>query len=121
MLVVFWWRPCAIQHGGRGASPTGLPLALTFAVFIGVHVATRLGWSRAPDGKLMVGLAAFAPLALGLGVLLEAVVFIVLRRRGRRDAPLPGALWFYTGSVLSAAAQVILASIAVRASAPVML
>ena len=95
---------------------------LTFAVFIGVYVATKLEpRAGATDGKLMVGLAAFAPLALGLGVLLEAVVFIFLRMRRRNDATIPGALWLYIGSVLSAVAQIILAQIAVRASAPVML
>lgn len=83
MLVVFWLRPCAIQHDGRGASPTGLPLALTFAVFIGVYVATKLEpRAGAADGKLMVGLAAFAPLALGMGVLLELTVFAARRLRG---------------------------------------
>ena len=41
---------------------------LTFAVFIGVYVATKLEpRAGAADGKLMVGLAAFAPLALGIG------------------------------------------------------
>jgi hypothetical protein len=89
---------------------------------VGVYVATKLEpRAGAADGKLMVGLAAFAPLALGLGVVLEAVVFIVLRMRGRRDAAIPGALWLYTGSVLSAAVQAILMQIAVRTSAPVVL
>ena len=50
----------------------------------------------------MVGLAAFAPLALGIGVLLEVVVFAALRLRGRRDAAIPGALWLFLGTVLSA-------------------
>ena len=49
----------------------------------------------------MVGLAAFAPLALGMGVLLEVAVFAALRLRGRRDVAIPGALWLYAGSVLS--------------------
>ena len=50
----------------------------------------------------MVGLAAFAPLAFGIGVLLELVAFAVLRLRGRQDAAIPGALWLYLGSLLSA-------------------
>ena len=58
--------------------------ALTCAVFVGVYVATKLEpRAGAADGKLMVGLAAFAPLALGMGVLLEVAVFTALRLRGR--------------------------------------
>jgi hypothetical protein len=71
-------------------------LALTFAVFIGVYVATKLEPAAgAADGKLMVGLAALAPLVLGIGALLEVVVFAALRLRGRRDAAIPGALCLY--------------------------
>jgi hypothetical protein len=44
------------------------------------------------DGKLMAGMAALAPLALGLGALLEMMVFVVLRLRGWRDAAIPCAL-----------------------------
>ena len=54
------------------------------------------------DGKLIVGMAAFAPLTLGLGCLLELVAFAVLRLRGRRDAAVPGALWLYVGDLLGA-------------------
>jgi len=126
VLMVFWLLPCAIQdrrtrHVSNWltvplfllAWPVAIltdRLALTFAVFIGVYVATKLELrAGAADGKLMVGLAAFAPLALGIGALLEAVVFIFLRMCGRSDAAIPGALWLYIGSVLSAVAQVILA------------
>lgn len=49
----------------------------------------------------MVGLAAFTPLALGMGVLLEVVVFAVLRLRGQRYAAIPGALWLYIGCQLN--------------------
>ncbi len=138
LLVMLWLLPCAIQDRRTRHVSNWLTvplfllawlvalltnnLLLTLAVFIGVVVAWRWGGRLGPaDGKLMVGLAACAPLALGIGVLLEAAVFIVLRMCGRRDVAIPGALWLYAGSVLSAAAQVILASIAVRASAPVML
>lgn len=69
----------------------------------------------------MIGMAALAPLALALGVLLEMIAFAVLRLRGRSDAAIPGALWLYTGGVPSSVAQIILVQIAVRASAPVML
>lgn len=50
----------------------------------------------------MVGLAALAPLALGIGPLLEVAAFIGLRLCGRRDAAIPGGLWLYLGTLLSA-------------------
>lgn len=74
---------------------------LTFAVFVGVYVATKLEpCAGAADGKLMVGLAAFAPPVLGIGVLLEMAVFVALRLRGRRDTSIPGApfSWELNGS-----------------------
>jgi hypothetical protein len=84
--------------------------ALTFAVFVGVYVGTKLEpRAGAADGKLMVGLAAFAPQALGLGALLELIAFAILRLRGRRDTVIPGALWLYLGSVLSTGVWAILA------------
>ena len=96
----FYRRPAST--GRLVAILTG-HLALTFAVFIGVYVATKLEpRAGAADGKLMVGLAAIAPVALGIGVLLEVAVFAMLRLRGRRDAAIPGALWLYIGCVLSA-------------------
>ncbi len=118
VLMVVWLLPCAIQdrrtrHVSNWltlplfilAWPVALltdQLTLTFAVFVGVYVATKLEPRvGAADGKLMVGLAACAPLALGIGVLLETVVFVVLRLRGRGDAAIPGALWLYVGCVLS--------------------
>ncbi len=89
VLMVLWLLPCAIQdrRTRRVSNWLTVPLfllawpvailtdhlALTLAVFIGVYVATKLEpRAGAADGKLMVGLAAFAPLALGQGVLLEA-------------------------------------------------
>lgn len=76
-------------------------LALTFAVFVGVYVATKLEPRvGAADGKLMVGMAAFAPLALGMGVLLEVAVCVALRLHGRRAAVIRGALWLYLGASL---------------------
>jgi Flp pilus assembly protein protease CpaA len=119
LLVMLWLLPCAQQdYRTRQVSnwltvplfllawPVALltgHFALTFAVFVGVYVATKLEpRAGAADGKLMVGLAAFAPLALGIGALLEVVVFAALRLRGRRDAAIPGALWLYIGCVLSA-------------------
>jgi Flp pilus assembly protein protease CpaA len=130
-LLAFWLLPCAIQDrrtrhvsnwltvplfvlAWPAAFLTG-HLALTFAVFIGVYVATKLEpRAGAADGKLMVGLAAFAPLALGIGALLEVVVFVVLRVRGRRRAAIPGALWLYVGSLLSAVVWAILAVVGAR-------
>jgi Flp pilus assembly protein protease CpaA len=119
VLVVFWLLPCAIEdrRTRHVANWLTVPLfilawpvalltghfALTCAVFVGVYIATKLEpRAGAADGKLMVGLAAFAPLALGIGVLLEVMVFTVLRLRGRRAAPIPGALWLYLGCLLSA-------------------
>ena len=118
MLAMLWLLPCAIQdqrtrHVSNWltvplfllAWPVALltgHFALTFAVFVGVYVATKLEpRAGAADGKLMVGLAAFAPLALGMGVLLELAVSAAQRLRGRRGAAIPGALWLYLGSVLS--------------------
>lgn len=118
LLVMFWLLPCAIQdrrtrHVSNWltvplfllAWPVALltgNLLLTLAVFVGVVVAWRWCGGLGPaDGKLMVGLAACAPLALGIGVALELVVFAVQRMRGHRDVALPGALWLYVGSLLS--------------------
>ncbi|OQA39253.1 MAG: Type IV leader peptidase family protein [Chloroflexi bacterium ADurb.Bin325] len=120
VLLVFWLLPCAIQDRRTRHVSNWLtvPLfmvawpvailtghfALTFAVFVGVYVATKLEpRAGAADGKIMVGLAAFAPLALGIGVLLEAAAFIVLRLRGRRRAAIPGALWLYIGALMQSA------------------
>lgn len=120
VLLVFWLLPCAIQdrrtrHVSNWltvplfllAWPAALltdRFVLTCAVFIGVYVATKLEpRAGAADGKIMVGLAAFAPLALGIGVLLEAAAFIVLRLRGRRRAAIPGALWLYIGALMQSA------------------
>ena len=118
IVLVIWLLPCAIQdrrtrHVSNWltvplfivAWPVALltgHLALTFAVFIGVYIATKLEpRAGAADGKLMVGLAACA--SLGIGVLLEVAVFAVLRLRGRRDEAIPGALWLYVSSLLSIA------------------
>ncbi len=119
VLVMLWLLPCAIQDRRTRqvsnwltvplfllACPVALltgHFALTFAVFVGVYVATKLEpRAGAADGKLMVGLAAFAPMALGMGVLLEVAVFAARRLRGRRDVAIPGALWLYVGSLMSA-------------------
>ena len=119
VLMVLWLLPCAIQdrrtrHVSNWltvplfilAWPVAIVtghIALTFAVFVGVYVATKLEpRAGAADGKLMVGLAAFAPLALGIGVLLEVVAFAVLRLHCRQETAIPGALWLYVGCMLSA-------------------
>ena len=91
-LFILAW-PAAILTGH---------LALTFAVVIGVYVATKLEpRAGAADGKLMVGLAAFAPLALGIGTLLEATVFVVLRWRKRSDSAIAGVFWLYVGTLFA--------------------
>jgi Flp pilus assembly protein protease CpaA len=119
IVLVIWLLPCAIQDRRTRHVSNWLTVpffilawpvailtdhfALTFAVFVGVYVAAKLEpRTGAADGKLMVGLAAFAPLALAIGVLLEGIAFAILRLRGRRDASIPGALWLYLGCVLSA-------------------
>ncbi len=118
-VLTLWLLPCAIQdrrtrHVSNWltvplfivAWPVALltgHFALTFAVFVGVYVATKLEpRAGAADGKLMVGLAAVAPPALGIGVLMEAAVFVVLRLRGRQDEAIPGALFLCVGSLLNA-------------------
>lgn len=127
VALVLWLLPCALQdYRTRHVSnwltvplfilawPVALlpgNLLLTFAVFIGVVVAWRWGGGVGPaDGKLMVGMAAFAPPALALGALLEMIAFALLRLRGRRDVVIPGALWLYLGSLLGTITMIMLNS-----------
>jgi Flp pilus assembly protein protease CpaA len=127
-VLTLWLLPCAIQdrrtrHVSNWltvplfivAWPVALltgHLALTFAVFVGVYVATKLEpRAGAADGKLMVGIAAFAPLALGVGVLLEGVVFAALRLCGRRDVAIPGVLWLFFGAFLGVVALMTMGAI----------
>lgn len=117
VLMTLWLLPCAIQdyRTRRVSNWLTIPLfliawpvailtdhfPLTFAVFVGVYVASKLEPQfGAADGKLMVGLAAFTPLALAMAVLLEAIVFIVQRLRGKRSPVIPGALWLWAGTLL---------------------
>ena len=58
----------------------------------------------------MVGLAALAPLGLGLAVLLEGLVFVLLRLRRRTVTAIPGVLWLYLGALLNVAALVMRAA-----------
>jgi len=116
---MLWLLPCAIQdrRTRRVSNWLTVPLfllawpvalltghfALTCAVFVGVYVATKLEpRAGAADGKLMVGLAAFAPLALGIGAVLEMAVFAVLRWRKQRGGSIPGAFWLYLGALSAA-------------------
>jgi Flp pilus assembly protein protease CpaA len=122
VLMVLWLLPCAIQdyRTRRVSNWLTIPLfliawpvallaghfALTFAVFVGVYVASKLEPRfGAADGKLMVGLAAFTPLALAIAVLLEAMVFILLRLCGQRSPVIPGALWLWAGTLLCISLQ----------------
>ena len=122
VLMVLWLLPCAIQdYRTRHVSnwltiplfliawPVALlagHFALTFAVFVGVYVASKLEPRfGAADGKLMMGLAAFTPLALAIAVLLEAMVFILLRLCGKRSPVIPGALWLWAGTLLCISLQ----------------
>jgi Flp pilus assembly protein protease CpaA len=124
VLMVFWLLPCAIQDRRTRHVSNWLtiplflvawPVAiltdhfpLTFAVFIGMYIALKLEPRMgAADGKIMVGLAAFMPRALVLAVLLEAIAFILLRRRGERHPALAGALWLYLGALINVTLQLI--------------
>jgi len=122
-VLTLWLLPCAIQDRRTRHVSNWLtvplfilawPVAilaghfvLTFAVFVGIYVATKLeprAWigseidknhvfvgvyvatkleprAGAADRKLMVGLRGCAPLALGIGVLLETAVFAGLGQR----------------------------------------
>jgi hypothetical protein len=50
----------------------------------------------------MVGLAAFAPLALCIGFLLPVAVFAQQRRRDGRDLAIPGVLRLYIACLIDA-------------------
>lgn len=121
VAAMLWLLPCALQdYRTRRVSnwltvpffllawPVALltgHLAVTFAVFVGVYLASliepRFGGA---DAKLMVGLAAVAPLGLGIAVLLEGLVFVLLRLRRRTVTAIPGVLWLYVGALLNVAA-----------------
>ena len=120
-LAALWLLPCALQdyRTRRVSNWLTVPffllawpiafltghLALTFAVFVGVYVALQIEpYFGGADAKLMVGLAALAPLGLGLAVLLEAVVFAVLRLRRRTAVAIPGVLWLCLGALLNVTA-----------------
>jgi Flp pilus assembly protein protease CpaA len=119
-LLTLWLLPCAIQdrrtrHVSNWltvplfvlAWPVALLLGnlpLTIATFVGVYVAFR--WSGdgfgPADGKIVVGLAAVAPLALVLGTAVQALVFVICRFRGQQGARLPGIPVYYLGAVIAA-------------------
>ncbi len=120
VLMVFWLLPCALQdyRTRRVSNWLTIPLfliawpvailtghfTLTFAVFVGVYVASKLEPRfGAADAKLMVGLAAFTPLGLGIGLVLEVAAFAVLRLRRGKAVAIPGALWLYLGCLLCSA------------------
>ena len=122
-LAALWLLPCALQdyRTRRVSNWLTVPffllawpiafltghLALTFAVFVGVYVASQIEPALGgADAKLMVGLAALAPLGLGLAVLLEGLVFVLLRLRRRTVTAIPGVLWLYLGALLNVAALV---------------
>lgn len=117
VLMTLWLLPCAIQdyRTRRVSNWLTIPLfliawpvailtghfPLTFAVFIGVYIASKLEPRfGGADAKLMVGLAGFAPSALGIGLLLEVAALAVLRLRSRNAVTIPGALWLYVGCLL---------------------
>jgi hypothetical protein len=76
---------------------------MTFAVFVGVYVGTKLEpRAGAVDGKLMVALAAFAPLALCIGFLLQVEIFAQQRMRDGRDLAILGVWWLYIACLIDA-------------------
>lgn len=126
-LAALWLLPCALQdyRTRRVSNWLTVPffllawpfalltghLALTFAVFVGVWVALQIEPAfGGADAKLMVGLAALAPLGLGMAVVLEGFVFVLHRLKWQRSAAIPGVLWLYVGALLNVAALVMRAS-----------
>jgi len=119
-LLTLWLGPCAMQdyrirHVSNWltvplfvlAWPVALLLGnlpLTIATFAGVYVAFR--WSGdgfgPADGKIVVGLAAVAPLALVLGTAVQALTFVICRLRGQQGTRLPGIPGYYLGAVIAA-------------------
>jgi len=55
----------------------------------------------AADGKIAVGLAGVAPPALLVGVIIQGLVFVYARLRGRQAVRLPGAVGFYLGAAIA--------------------
>ena len=118
-VLVLWLLPCAIQdrrtrHVSNWltvplfvlAWPAALftdHLLLTLAVFAGVFLAWRWSGGLGPaDGKIAVGLAGLAPLALLASVLVQELAFLYARLRGQAGMSLPGAVSFYLGAVIAA-------------------
>lgn len=119
VLLTLWLLPCALQdYRTRHVSnwltvplfilawPVALlmgNLPLTIATFIGVYMAFR--WSGdgfgPADGKIAVGLAGIAPLALFVGTGLQVLAFAICRRRGQSKSVLPGILGYYLGAVIA--------------------
>jgi Flp pilus assembly protein protease CpaA len=103
-LFVLAW-PVALLTGN---------LLLTLAVFVGVLADWRWGGGLGPaDEKLMVGMAALVPLTLGIGALLEMMVFVVLRLRGERETAIAEGLWLYIPSVLSLLVSVVFLAVGI--------
>ena len=118
VALVLWLLPCAIQdrrtrHVSNWltvplfvlAWPAALltgNLLLTLATFVGVYAAFR--WSGngfgPADGKIAVGLAGVAPLALFAGMAVQVLAFAVCRLRGQRETRLPGIPGYYLGAVI---------------------
>jgi len=83
LFVIAW--PVALLTGN---------LILVFAVFVGTWVSWRGGAGMGgADGKIAVGLAAFAPEALLVGFGLQMRVFLVRRMRKQAETSIPGAFW----------------------------
>jgi Flp pilus assembly protein protease CpaA len=95
MFVIAW--PVALLTGN---------LILVCAVFVGTWVSWRVGAGiGGADGKIAVGLAAFAPEALLVGFGLQVGVFLVQRMRKQAETFIPGVFWFWVGAMVAAAHQ----------------
>jgi Flp pilus assembly protein protease CpaA len=123
ILMAVWLMPCAIQdwRTRRVSNWLTVPLfmlawpvavvtgnlPLTLAVLLGTYMAwvAKAGLGAA-DGKVAVGLAAFAPQALLIGFLMQAMAFIVLRLRHVASTPIPGVIWFWAGTLIVAVASI---------------
>ena len=76
-------------------------LTITMAVFLGCYIAWSKRWMGAADGKLFTFVAAIAPSALGICVLLLCLTFLLLRLLRNQQAYLPATVWLWLATVLN--------------------
>jgi Flp pilus assembly protein protease CpaA len=118
-LLALWLLPCAIQDWRirRVANWLTVPLfllawpcalalhtvPLTLATFAGFWLAFQFdaGGMGGADGKIATGVAALAPVAFVMGLVISGLACGILRLRGERSPRVPGAVCFYLGVVLT--------------------